>query len=114
MIIPHHDKSRNRKKKNLTKKLSILNAYINFKLSKVSNSRDYVELSAKGYSKYMKWENIKSLLRLAVISNRLTKEQAQFLKPKMAYKSPKLENISYICYNYDIEKFLIIYFAFSV
>lgn len=41
---------------------------------------DYVELRAKGYSKYMKWENIKSLLRLAVISNRLTKEQAQFLE----------------------------------
>ena len=41
---------------------------------------DYVELSSKGYSKYMKWENIKSLLRLAVISNRLTKEQAQFLE----------------------------------
>ena len=41
---------------------------------------DYVELSAKGYSKYMIWENIKSLLRLAVISNRLTKEQAQFLE----------------------------------
>ena len=39
MIIPHHDKSRKRKKKNLTKKLSILNVYINFKLSKVSNSR---------------------------------------------------------------------------
>ena len=40
MIIPHHDKSRKRKKKNLTKKLSIFNAYINFKLSKVSNSRE--------------------------------------------------------------------------
>ena len=43
MIIPHHDKSRKRKKKNLTKKLSILNAYINFKLSKVSNSRVMIE-----------------------------------------------------------------------
>ena len=41
MIISHHDKSRKRKKKNLTKKLSILNAYINFKLSKVSNSREF-------------------------------------------------------------------------
>ena len=40
MIIPHRDKSRKRKKKNLTKKLSILNAYINFRFSKVSNSRD--------------------------------------------------------------------------
>ena len=39
MIILHHDKSRKREKKNLTKKLSIFNAYINFKLSKVSNSR---------------------------------------------------------------------------
>ena len=45
MIIPHHDKSRKRKKKNLTKKLSIFNAYINFKLSKVSNSRDDLVLN---------------------------------------------------------------------
>ena len=39
MIIPHRDESRKRKKKNLTKKLSILNAYINFRPTKVSNSR---------------------------------------------------------------------------
>ena len=44
MIIPYHDKSRKRKKKNLTKKLSIFNAYINFKLSKVSNSRESFSL----------------------------------------------------------------------
>lgn len=41
---------------------------------------DYVELTAKGYSKCMKWENIKSLLKLAVINNNLTKEQAKFLE----------------------------------
>lgn len=41
---------------------------------------DYVELTAKGYSKCMKWENIKSLLKLAVINNKLTKEQAQLLE----------------------------------
>ena len=41
---------------------------------------DYVELTAKGYSKCMKWENIKSLLKIAVINNKLTKEQAQFLE----------------------------------
>ena len=40
---------------------------------------DYVELSAKGYSKYMKWENIKSLLGLAKINGRLTTEQVKFL-----------------------------------
>lgn len=40
----------------------------------------YIELTAKGNCKTMKWENIKSLLNLAVISNRLTKEQAEYLK----------------------------------
>lgn len=28
----------------------------------------------------MKWENIKSLLKLAIINNNLTKEQAQFIE----------------------------------
>ena len=41
---------------------------------------DYIELTAKGYSKCMKWENIKSLLNLAVVNNRITKEQAEFLE----------------------------------
>ena len=41
---------------------------------------DYIELTAKGYSKCMKWENIKSLLNLAVVNNRITKEQARFLE----------------------------------
>ena len=49
MIIPYHDKSRKRKKKNLTKKLSIFNAYINFKLSKVSNSREDEEYDSEKY-----------------------------------------------------------------
>lgn len=37
---------------------------------------EYVELTKKGYSKCMKWQNIRALLRLAVINNRLTKRQA--------------------------------------
>ncbi len=49
---------------------------------------DYVELTAKGYSKCMKWENIKALLRLAVVNNRLTNEQAQFLEWKFYKESP--------------------------
>lgn len=40
----------------------------------------YVELTEKVYCKCMKWENIKTLLQLAVINNRLTKEQAEFLE----------------------------------
>ena len=41
---------------------------------------DYVELTAKGYSKCMKWKNIRTLLRLAVVNNRLTEQQAKFLE----------------------------------
>lgn len=41
---------------------------------------EYIELNAKGYSKCMKCENIKLLLKLAVINDKLTKEQTQFLK----------------------------------
>ena len=40
---------------------------------------DYLELTAKGYSKCMKWENIKSLLKLAQINNRFTKEQVDYI-----------------------------------
>ena len=40
---------------------------------------DYVELTAKGYSKCMKWENIKALLGLAKVNNRLTQEQVDLL-----------------------------------
>lgn len=43
---------------------------------------EYIELTAKGNCKCMKWENIKSLLNLAVINNRLTKKQSEFLQKK--------------------------------
>lgn len=41
---------------------------------------EYIELTAKGHSKCMKWENIRSLLRLAVVNNNLTSKQAEFLE----------------------------------
>ncbi len=41
---------------------------------------DYIELTAKGYCKCMKWENIKALFQLAKINNRLTQEQINFLE----------------------------------
>ena len=40
---------------------------------------DYIELTAKGYSKCMKWENIKSLLRLAQVNNRLSEQQVKHI-----------------------------------
>lgn len=43
---------------------------------------EYIELTAKGRCKCMKWENIKALLNLAVINNSLSKQQANFLKEK--------------------------------
>lgn len=43
---------------------------------------EYIELTSKGHSKCMKWENIRALLRLAVVSNNLTDEQAQLLEKK--------------------------------
>ena len=41
---------------------------------------DYVEQTAKGYSKCTKWENIRALLRLAIVNERLTRQQAEFLE----------------------------------
>ena len=52
MIISHHEKSRKRKMKKLTKKLSILNAYINFSISKVSNFRAYINFSISKVSNF--------------------------------------------------------------
>lgn len=41
---------------------------------------EYIELTAKGHCKCMKWENIKSLLNLAVINKRITRQQAEYLE----------------------------------
>ena len=40
---------------------------------------DYIELTAKGYSKCMKWNNIKSLLNCAKLNNRLTQKQVDYI-----------------------------------
>lgn len=42
----------------------------------------YIELTNQGYCKTMKWENIKALLRLAKVNNRLSNEQVDFLIKK--------------------------------
>lgn len=43
---------------------------------------EYIELTKQGYSKSMKWENIKALLRLAKVNNRLSNEQVNFIIEK--------------------------------
>lgn len=41
---------------------------------------EYIEITAKGRCKSAKWENIKSLLNLAIRNKRLSKEQAEFIE----------------------------------
>lgn len=40
---------------------------------------EYIELTNQGYCKSMKWENIKALLRLAKVNDRLSNEQVNFI-----------------------------------
>ena len=46
---------------------------------------EYIELTAKGHCKCMKWENIKSLLNLAVVNKRLSRQQAEFLEKEFDF-----------------------------
>jgi len=40
---------------------------------------EYVELTALGKNKISKWENIKTLINLAVVNKHITREQGDFL-----------------------------------
>ena len=40
---------------------------------------EYIEQTAQGHCRPMKWENIKTLLRLAKINNRLTDTQVKYI-----------------------------------
>lgn len=43
---------------------------------------EYIEETEKGRCRVMKWENIRGLMRLAIVNDRLTEEQAQILQSK--------------------------------
>ena len=43
---------------------------------------EYIEKTAQGRCKTMKWENIKALLKCAVINERLTERQAEYIEEK--------------------------------
>ena len=43
---------------------------------------EYIELTENGKNKCMKWDNIRALLRLAVINKRITNEQAKIIEDK--------------------------------
>ena len=97
MIIPHHDESRKRKKKNLTKKLSILNAYINFRPTKVSNSRAIgtgvtaTSMQAQEMCKYIR-EEIRKLYNNAVAEN-IRIQYGGSVKPSNANEILNMEDI---------------------
>lgn len=50
---------------------------------------EYIELTAKGHCKCMKWDNIKSLLNLAVVNKRLSRQQAEFLEKEFCREIKK-------------------------
>lgn len=43
---------------------------------------EYIELNKESHCKCMKWENIKSLLNMAMLNNRLTQNQVNHLIKK--------------------------------
>lgn len=43
---------------------------------------EYVEQTASGRCRCMKWENIRSLLRMAVMNKRITEKQAELLEER--------------------------------
>lgn len=45
---------------------------------------EYIEQTAMGKCRCMKWENIKALLRLATVSGRITIEQAKYIENKFS------------------------------
>lgn len=52
---------------------------------------DYIEQTAQGRCRCMKWANVKGLLACAVANNKLTIEQAKFLES--TYCREKIENM---------------------
>ncbi len=51
---------------------------------------EYVELTSLGKCKTMKWKNIESLLRLAIINDRITEQQANYLKETFCREEKKM------------------------
>lgn len=49
---------------------------------------EYIEDTAKGKNRFSKWENIKSLLRLAVVNNSLSNDEAEYIE-KTFYRDKK-------------------------
>ena len=52
---------------------------------------EYIEETAQGKCRCMKWENIRKLLRLAVVNERLTKQEADFLEKKYTREIEKVK-----------------------
>lgn len=56
-----------------------INEDFNIPMYIVEELIDYIELTAQGKCKCMKWQNIKSLLNLAQVNNRLTETQVKHI-----------------------------------
>lgn len=59
-----------------------INGEFNIPYYIVEDIVEYIELTAKGYCRTSKWNNIKALLRCAKVNDRLTQQQVEFLIEK--------------------------------
>ena len=56
-------------------KINTINEEFNIPYYIFEEITEYIELTAKGHCKCMKWDNIKSLLNLAVVNKRLSRNK---------------------------------------
>lgn len=52
---------------------------------------EYIQHTASGKCRCMKWENIKALLRLAIVNKRITREQANLIESKYCKENKKIK-----------------------
>ncbi len=50
---------------------------------------EYIEQTAMGKCRCMKWQNIRALLRLSIVNGGITKEQADFIECKYCRENKK-------------------------
>ena len=58
----------------------------------IEEIEEYTEQTKQGHSKNMKWENIRALLGMAVINNRITREEANAIEKKYCLEKKTTTN----------------------
>ena len=72
--------------------MEIINEEFNIPYYILVEINECLELVSQGECKTMKWENIKALLRLAKVNNRITKEQMDYIIEKYNRENGFIKN----------------------